>query len=112
MPRRPSNFDIEKVVHFSEINIPPPHATFESRVSVRPRLRAKMYRTEVFVYPKWNNSDHMWACDLRLFVSGAHFNKGLAKENFVIQETVLTPGEVKKKFKKDISMSAMPFRVG
>ena len=111
MARRPSVYDVEKVVHVSEIKIPPPHAAFESRVSLKPKLRAKMYTTEVYVYPKWNNRKHLWACDLRMFGSGARFAKGLSKENFVIQETVLTPGEVKKKFKKDLLLSATPLPV-
>ena len=102
---------MDKIVHFSEILIPPPLATYESRVSLKPKLRAKMYRTEVYIYPKWNNSEHKWACDLSMFVCGVRLKKGLAKDNFVIQETVLTPGEVKKKFKKDISMSATPLHV-
>lgn len=112
MARRPSYFDVEKVVHLSEIKIPPPSVLFESRVSLKPKLRAHRYSTEIYVYPRWNNSHTLWACDLRMFVSGADFKKGLAKENFVIHEAVLTPGEVKKKFRKDISMSAAPFRVG
>ena len=112
MDRRMSYFDVEKIVHFSEISIPPPSVSFESRVSIKPKLRAKNFRTEIYIYPEWNNSESMWACELRLFVSHVLYQKGLAKENFVIQETTMTPGEVKKKFRKDISMAAAPYRVG
>lgn len=104
-------FDVEKVVHLSEIRIPPPKLSFESRVSLKPKLRAKMYKTEIYVYPQWNNAESKWACELRMFVSEVNFKRGLAKENFIIQETAMIPGEVKKKFRKDISMTAGSFRV-
>ena len=106
-----SYFDVEKVVHFSEISIPPPSLSFESKVFIKPKLRAKKYRSEIYVFPAWNNPETIWACDLKLFVSHVLYAKGLAKGNFAVQETILTPGEVKRKFKKDISMTTAPFRV-
>ncbi len=104
MARRMSNFELERIKHCSEITIAPPTLTFDTRINVRPRFRAKKFRSEIYIFPRWNNETCPWACELKMYVSYAYYKKGLAKQNHLLQQTILTQGEVKKKFRKDIAM--------
>ena len=80
--------------------------SYETKVSIRPKFRAKKYRTEVYIFPRGNNQECLWACELKLFVNYVYYKKGLAKQNILINQTIFTPGKITRKFRKDINMVA------
>eukprot|EP00794_Sanderia_malayensis_P013908 gene13908-15357_t len=102
--RRGSYFDVNCITHLSEIHMSPATRSYDTAISIRPKFRAKRYRSELYLFPLWNNRDKQWACRMKMHVTSAYYKKGLARQNLRMQQIIVTQGEVKKKFRKDINI--------
>ena len=96
-------FKVDKILHGHEIQVPRATRNYETKVFVSQRFRPKKYKTEIIIFPAINSFSSNLN-DLKFYVSYAYFIKGLAKGDFILDQSYFIQGETKRKFHQTMQL--------